>query len=385
MIASDSHRPEVKLKMAPVPLDDSNRPASLTKDRLLASTLVHSVKKEQEFRSIFDHIKLPQASKSTSESFIQHIVSLVHHVKEQYFKSPAVTLNERFTSYQKATEEHSTRQKSPEIHRRIDISPSALRKHTRLAGDERVFKEEIQKGDKKLRCDSADLRHDIDRRRKERSKERGDSKGSRESSGSRKQEKTPKDYKEYKPYRDDSKHKGREQDHSRSSSSSASPSSPSSREEKESKKEREDEFKSHHEMKDYSGFAGVSRPRGTFFRIRGRGRARGVFAGTNPGPNNSNSTFQKRPKEEEWDPEYTPKSKKYFLHDDRDDGVDYWAKRGRGRGTFQRGRGRFNFKKSGSSPKWTHDKYQGDGIVEDEEETMENNEEKKDRRKEEKE
>ncbi|XP_009698225.1 PREDICTED: bcl-2-associated transcription factor 1 isoform X4 [Cariama cristata] len=384
MIASDSHRPEVKLKMAPVPLDDSNRPASLTKDRLLASTLVHSVKKEQEFRSIFDHIKLPQASKSTSESFIQHIVSLVHHVKEQYFKSAGMTLNERFTAYQKATEEHCTRQKSPEIHRRIDISPSTLRKHTRLAGEERVFKEEGQKGDKKLRCDSADLRHDIDRRRKERSKERGDSKGSRESSGSRKQEKTPKDYKDYKSYKDDSKQK-RDQDRARSSpSSSPSSSSSSSREEKDCKKERDEEFKTHHEQKEYSGFAGVSRPRGTFFRIRGRGRARGVFAGTNTGPSNSNTTFQKRPKEEEWDPEYTPKSKKYFLHDDRDDGVDYWAKRGRGRGTFQRGRGRFNFKKSGSSPKWTHDKYQGDGIVEDEEETIENNEEK-DRRKEEKE
>ncbi|XP_074000541.1 bcl-2-associated transcription factor 1 isoform X2 [Numenius arquata] len=384
MIASDSHRPEVKLKMAPVPLDDSNRPASLTKDRLLASTLVHSVKKEQEFRSIFDHIKLPQASKSTSESFIQHIVSLVHHVKEQYFKSAGMTLNERFTAYQKATEEHCTRQKSPEIHRRIDISPSTLRKHTRLSGEERVFKEENQKGDKKLRCDSADLRHDIDRRRKERSKERGDSKGSRESSGSRKQEKTPKDYKDYKSYKDDSKQK-RDQDRARSSpSSSPSSSSSSSREEKDCKKERDEEFKTHHEQKEYSGFAGVNRPRGTFFRIRGRGRARGVFAGTNTGPSNSNTTFQKRPKEEEWDPEYTPKSKKYFLHDDRDDGVDYWAKRGRGRGTFQRGRGRFNFKKSGSSPKWTHDKYQGDGIVEDEEETIENNEEK-DRRKEEKE
>ncbi|XP_048152450.1 bcl-2-associated transcription factor 1 isoform X5 [Corvus hawaiiensis] len=335
MIASDSHRPEVKLKMAPVPLDDSNRPASLTKDRLLASTLVHSVKKEQEFRSIFDHIKLPQASKSTSESFIQHIVSLVHHVKEQYFKSAGMTLNERFTAYQKATEEHCTRQKSPEIHRRIDISPSTLRKHTRLAGEERIFKEESQKGDKKLRCDSADLRHDIDRRRKERSKERGDSKGSRESSGSRKQEKTPKDYKDYKSYKDDSKQK-RDQDRARSSpSSSPSSSSSSSREEKDCKKERDEEFKTHHEQKEYSGFAGVNRPRGTF-------------------------------------------------HDDRDDGVDYWAKRGRGRGTFQRGRGRFNFKKSGSSPKWTHDKYQGDGIVEDEEETIENNEEK-DRRKEEKE
>ncbi|XP_054018601.1 bcl-2-associated transcription factor 1 isoform X3 [Melanerpes formicivorus] len=384
MIASDSHRPEVKLKMAPVPLDDSNRPASLTKDRLLASTLVHSVKKEQEFRSIFDHIKLPQASKSTSESFIQHIVSLVHHVKEQYFKSAGMTLNERFTAYQKATEEHCTRQKSPEIHRRIDISPSTLRKHTRLAGEERVFKEESQKGDKKLKCDSADLRHDIDRRRKERSKERGDSKGSRESSGSRKREKTPKDYKDYKSYKEDSKQK-RDQDRARSSpSSSPSSSSSSSREEKDCKKERDEEFKPHHEQKEYSGFAGISRPRGTFFRIRGRGRARGVFAGTNTGPSNSNTTFQKRPKEEEWDPEYTPKSKKYFLHDDRDDGVDYWAKRGRGRGTFQRGRGRFNFKKSGSSPKWTHDKYQGDGIVEDEEETIENNEDK-DRRKEEKE
>ncbi|XP_070589679.1 bcl-2-associated transcription factor 1 isoform X6 [Erythrolamprus reginae] len=332
MIASDSHRPEVKLKMAPVPLDDSNRPASLTKDRLLASTLVHSVKKEQEFRSIFDHIKLPQASKSTSESFIQHVVSLVHHVKEQYFKSAEMTLSERFAAYQKATEEHSTRQKSPEIHR-IDISPSALRKHTRLSGEERTFKEEAQKGDKKIKCDSADLRHDIDRRRKERSKERGDSKGSRESSGSRKQEKVPKDYKDYKPFKDDSKQK-REQDHSRSSSTSSPSSSSSSREEKDCKKERDEELKPQHEQKEFPGFTGVGRPRGTF-------------------------------------------------HDDRDDGVDYWAKRGRGRGTFQRGRGRFNFKKSGSSPKWTHDKYQGDGLVEDEEETMEN--EDKERRKEEKE
>lgn len=65
--------------------------------------------------------------------------------------------------------------------------------------------------------------------------------------------------------------------------------------------------------------------------------------------------------------------------------MDYWAKRGRGRGTFQRGRGRFNFKKSVSSPKWTHDRYQRDGIVGDKEETVEYNEEKKDRCKEEKE
>ncbi|NXW47959.1 BCLF1 factor, partial [Nyctiprogne leucopyga] len=364
MIASDSHRPEVKLKMAPVPLDDSNRPASLTKDRLLASTLVHSVKKEQEFRSIFDHIKLPQASKSTSESFIQHIVSLVHHVKEQYFKSSGMTLNERFTAYQKATEEHCTRQKSPEIHRRIDISPSTLRKHTRLAGEERVFKEESQKVvTVKLCLEGFSLQFLFFCLRR-----KADLKSNRISSWHQNLEKL---------YLHKQK---RDQDRARSSpSSSPSSSSSSSREEKDCKKERDEEFKTHHEQKEYSGFAGVNRPRGTF-----------VSCCLILPPNseqfaNSNSITNKmrKPKEEEWDPEYTPKSKKYFLHDDRDDGVDYWAKRGRGRGTFQRGRGRFNFKKSGSSPKWTHDKYQGDGIVEDEEETIENNEEK-DRRKEEK-
>lgn len=36
---------------------------------------------------------------------------------DQYFKSAGMTLSERFTAYQKATEENSTRQKSPEIHR----------------------------------------------------------------------------------------------------------------------------------------------------------------------------------------------------------------------------------------------------------------------------
>ncbi|KAG2467393.1 BCLF1 factor, partial [Polypterus senegalus] len=256
--------------------------------------------------------------------------------------------------------------------RRIDISPSAFRK-------ERISKEESHKGDKKSRCDSADLRHDIDRRRKERSRER-------DPSPSRKMDKMGKDFKDYKgykSYKDDSKRKSTERENSRSSSSS---SSSSSKEDKDSRKEREEEYKSHHEQKEYLGYQGGNRARGAFqFRIRGgRGRGRGVFTGPTPGPSNLNVPFQKRTKEEEWDPEYTPKSKKYFLHDDRDDGVDYWAKRGRGRGTFQRGRGRFTFKKSGSSPKWTHDKYQCEGNVEEEDEDVENNEERKDKRKEEK-
>lgn len=47
------------------------------------------------------------------------------------------------------------------------------------------------------------------------------------------------------------------------------------------------------------------------FRARGRGWGRGTYSGNNN--NNSNNDFQKRNREEEWDPEYTPKSKKYYL------------------------------------------------------------------------
>ncbi|KAG8582828.1 hypothetical protein GDO81_008201 [Engystomops pustulosus] len=370
MVATESHHPEVKLRIPAVPLDDI-RPSSMANDRLLASTLVHSVKRQKDFRSIFDHMKVSFSNKTSPESFIYHVVSIVQFVKEHYFKGEGKTLNERFAEYQTVTDEHARRPKSPEIHRRIDLTPNIPRKHAYMQSEDKAFvmKEDTSKIEKKVKGSSVDLRAETDRRRKERSKERGDSKCSRESSDSRKREKALKEHKEMKVFKDDNK---RRKDHE--------PSPSLSDDEKDNKKEsRDEEFKGPMEPKEYSGFPGISRPRGTFFRIRGRGRARGVFAGTSTAPVNTAPTFQKRSKEEEWDPEYTPKSKKYFLHDDRDDGVDYWARRARGRGNFQRGRGRFPFKKSGSSPKWTHDKYQGDGLLEEEDEAMD------DRRKDEKE
>lgn len=49
------------------------------------------------------------------------------------------------------------------------------------------------------------------------------------------------------------------------------------------------------------------------FRARGRGWGRGNFSGNNNSNSGGNNDFQKRSREEEWDPEYTPKSKKYYL------------------------------------------------------------------------
>ncbi|XP_078255864.1 bcl-2-associated transcription factor 1-like isoform X2 [Rhinoraja longicauda] len=319
-LPTTSGQPEMKLKMSALQFEDSCLPgSSVTTERLLSSALVHSSMKEQGFRSIFDHLKLPQFCRSSSESFIHHIVTLVHHVKEHYFKSTGMTLNERFTLYQKTSEDHGTRPKSPEIHRRIDISPSSLRKHTRMTEEDISSKEENRKAEKKLKCDAADLRHDIDRRRKEKSKER---EGSRESSTSKKPplEKSGKDqkeYKDFKSFKEGSKYRNKDRDHS-SCSSPSSP-SPEPHEDREVRKERDDGssgFKSFQGHTDSAVFQGRGRSRGNFqFRIKGgRGRARGAFSGLNTvPPSTTNPNFQKRPKEEEWDPEYTPKSKKYFL------------------------------------------------------------------------
>lgn len=49
-----------------------------------------------------------------------------------------------------------------------------------------------------------------------------------------------------------------------------------------------------------------------------------------------------------------------FQHDDRDGEKAWMDTRGRGRGgSFPARRGRFVYRKGGSSPKWTHDMFQG--------------------------
>ncbi|XP_048842078.1 bcl-2-associated transcription factor 1-like isoform X1 [Brienomyrus brachyistius] len=374
--AGPSHcgRPQVRMEMTSLDLGDTSPSISIAGDRSLASTLACSARKEQAFRSIFHHITQPQAYKGTAEAFIHHVVSLVHHVRERHFRPAAMSLHERFAVYQTAAVEHEARHQSPEIHRRIDISPSAFKKA-------RTFKED-SKGGKKSRCDSADLRYDIDRRRTEQSRDHDEARMSREHSPPKKVDKLTKEPRDYKPFKDESKRKSKERGRSRSSSES----SVTRENSREKRRAREEEGAALTELKDDPGFQGTLRPRGTFqFRIRGgRGRGRGTFPPPISGPTPPSAPFQKRPKEEEWDPEYTPKSRKYFLHDDRDDGTDYWVKRGRGRGLFQRGRGRFPFRKSSSSPKWTHDKYQCEGNEEEEEEEGAEGEERKDPQKDEK-
>ncbi|XP_078093873.1 thyroid hormone receptor-associated protein 3-like isoform X4 [Mustelus asterias] len=339
-VLKPAHRPtEVTLKMDSLQFGDDTLGSAnvLTHERRLCRDLVHKPKKDQEFRSIFQHIQMAQSRRSPSELFAQHIVTLVHHVKEHYFKSAGVTLNERFTMYQRRTAEQEVpRQKSPEIHRRIDISPSALKKRMHLRDEIKSQKESSYKGEGKLKDEPDDLRLDIEHRRKYKSKEgehkKDSSKDSRDSSHSRERSKE-KSGKIPKAYKDSKKQRKRKKVRARTSSSSSSSSSSSPSHEG---KDEPEEAVGREETT--TGFNKARLGTREFTGPPTRGRARGIF------------------------------------HDDREgDGDNYWANK-RGRGTFQRGRGRFLYKKSNTSPKWTHDKYQGsgqEGVEEEEEEEEE--------------
>ncbi|XP_044275389.1 thyroid hormone receptor-associated protein 3 isoform X2 [Varanus komodoensis] len=371
--------------------EDLARPSGiLAQERKLCRDLVHSNKKEQEFRSIFHHIQSAQSQRSPSELFAQHIVTIVHHVKEHHFGSSGMTLNERFTKYLKRAEQESAKNKSPEIHRRIDISPSSFRKHGFSQEEIKTSKESSYKAETKYKDDPVDLRLDIERRKKHKEKDkRGKSResvDSRPSSHSRERsaEKTERSHKGSKK----KKHR-RVRERSRSTSSSSQSSHSYKAEEYPEETEEREEVaapgfdKSRLGTKEFPSPNERGRARGTFpFRARGRGWGRGVFSGNNNsgsgGGSGGGTDFQKRAREEEWDPEYTPKSKKYYLHDDREgEGGEKWAGRGRGRGIFPRGRGRFLYRKSSTSPKWAHDKFSGEeGEIEDDESGAENREDK---------
>ncbi|XP_051811342.1 thyroid hormone receptor-associated protein 3b isoform X1 [Acanthochromis polyacanthus] len=200
--------------------------SSLSKDRSLPRDLLNPSKKDPEFRSIFQNIQSAQLRRSPSELFAQHIVSIVHYIKAQHFPSSDMTLSERFAMYQrKAAEvEMMKARKSPEIHRRIDVSPSAFKRHSHLFED--VEETSYKDPSKKFKGDVMDLRLDIERRKRFAGKERDYKReggrspgGSRGPSRERSSEKSGKHHKK-------SKKGKKKRDRSPSSSSSSSSTSP---------------------------------------------------------------------------------------------------------------------------------------------------------------
>ncbi|XP_051576817.1 thyroid hormone receptor-associated protein 3-like isoform X2 [Myxocyprinus asiaticus] len=346
--------------------DDLARSSVLTNERRNLLDFVHLNKKDWEFHSVLQHLQAQQSTRSPSELFAQHIVSIVHHIKAQYFPSSGMTLNDRFAVYQRraAEKEFMKQRKSPEIHRRIDVSPSAFKRHSLLFDEMKSSLENSFKVDgKKSKGDSMDLRLDIERRKKylsgesDHKEEEYKERVSRESPESCKEISTEKVSKHHKKMKKSKKKRERSQ------SSSSSTSSSSVYHEEEAVIKAKGSNKTRLGFREYGEPMERGQKRGGFLRMRGRSWNRVNFHGNS---NGNDAQMNMSAKNEDWDTEYTPQSNKYFLHSERDgDGERKLETCGRGRGNILRAKGRFILRRAtnanntnNTSPKWTHDKFQ---------------------------
>ncbi|XP_043556162.1 BCLAF1 and THRAP3 family member 3-like isoform X1 [Chiloscyllium plagiosum] len=138
--------------------------SSHASERLMSRDLVSVGKKRDEFHHVFEHMgsSFEANPNISSGEFAQEIITLVHQIKEDHFKSSDLTLHDRFSKLQNAQspgrKEENAR--GPEIHRRIDMSLEDLHNRER--------KPVARKTSTWVAVNPDDLRHDIERRRKER-------------------------------------------------------------------------------------------------------------------------------------------------------------------------------------------------------------------------
>ncbi|XP_036768747.2 BCLAF1 and THRAP3 family member 3 isoform X5 [Manis pentadactyla] len=137
---------------------------SCSTERQMSHDLVAVGRKSENFDPVFEHLDSTQNTENKrTREFAQEIITIIHQVKANYFPLPDITLHERFSKMQdmQATDENEIKSNSdPEIHRRIDMSLAELQnKQTMVYEPEQTLVKIIEPND---------LRHDIERRRKER-------------------------------------------------------------------------------------------------------------------------------------------------------------------------------------------------------------------------
>ncbi|XP_029786340.1 BCLAF1 and THRAP3 family member 3 isoform X2 [Suricata suricatta] len=161
---SSSNQLDKSKKLSDVkPSSASLRKKSLTVKVDVKKT-VNTYRKSENFHPVYDHLDSSQNTENQpTGEFAQEIITIIHQVKANYFSSTDITLHERFSKIQDihvADVNEVKLNSDPEIHRRIDMSLDELQnKQTMLYESEQTLVKII---------DPNDLRHDIERRRKER-------------------------------------------------------------------------------------------------------------------------------------------------------------------------------------------------------------------------
>uniref|UniRef100_A0A8B9F153 BCLAF1 and THRAP3 family member 3 n=1 Tax=Amazona collaria TaxID=241587 RepID=A0A8B9F153_9PSIT len=134
----------------------------------MSHDLVAAGRKTENFHPVFEHMEsvTQNVENDPSREFTQEIITIIHQVKANYFTSSDITLHERFSKIKDKPAENMNEVKTrldPEIHRRIDMSLAELQ-------NKRTVPSESPQNIIRVLEDPNDLRHDIERRRKERLK-----------------------------------------------------------------------------------------------------------------------------------------------------------------------------------------------------------------------
>ncbi|XP_065533398.1 BCLAF1 and THRAP3 family member 3 isoform X3 [Lathamus discolor] len=142
--------------------------SSHTTERQMSHDLVAAGRKTENFHPVFEHMEsvTQNVENDPSREFTQEIITIIHQVKANYFPSSDITLHERFSKIKDKPAENMNEVKTrldPEIHRRIDMSLAELQ-------NKRTVPSESPQNIVRVLEDPNDLRHDIERRRKERLK-----------------------------------------------------------------------------------------------------------------------------------------------------------------------------------------------------------------------
>uniref|UniRef100_A0A3Q4BE25 Uncharacterized protein n=1 Tax=Mola mola TaxID=94237 RepID=A0A3Q4BE25_MOLML len=116
-------------------------PLCYSSDRQLSFDLVNVGRQRLDFLPMLEHSGTYHETAMHTGTFAQEIITLVHHVKEQYFRDSGVTLNQRFSAPQEGSYSEETEELT------LDQRFTSNRYPVRGPGD---------------------LRHDLERRRQER-------------------------------------------------------------------------------------------------------------------------------------------------------------------------------------------------------------------------
>ncbi|CAK6970265.1 BCLAF1 and THRAP3 family member 3 [Scomber scombrus] len=149
---------------------NQNSQMCYSSDRQLSLDLVNVGRQRLDFLPMLEHSGTYRESAMHTGTFAQEIITLVHHVKEQYFRGDGVSLNERFSAPQKGGYAEEETEELTLDERFSSNRGFSLNIDSLLDDDKPLFSRlgPTQSLNQPPMRGPGDLRHDLERRRQER-------------------------------------------------------------------------------------------------------------------------------------------------------------------------------------------------------------------------